>query len=295
MFGVTRQNALLNAMRTLARPLNQQQTQTSAQTSALPQADEETLKRLKEMREQANSISKTLEQSKTDVAESRKQAAKEKLDMIQKALRMLRQFGGDPKAMAREGARLARELAAAVKEYAAAGGKDAGGASPAPSAASAPAQAQTQAQAAEGAKPQANADGAAETAAEIPAEGTDQADADQTGADPDAAGSEDSGQQGSDQAGAHPNASTPGHTESKGEGKDQDAEEFAKAARDIARKLKSFIEQQKDAMKARRGPGDEQGEHDAKAGLEEIKQTDRILSDLSGGGAKAFAAINIMV
>lgn len=46
-----------------------------------------------------------------------KAMAKLRLEWIKEQIRILRQFGGDPKAIAREVARLARDLGAAVKDY----------------------------------------------------------------------------------------------------------------------------------------------------------------------------------
>lgn len=48
---------------------------------------------------------------------SMKSNAQEKLQRIKEQIRILRQFGGDPKVIAREVARLARELSGAVKQY----------------------------------------------------------------------------------------------------------------------------------------------------------------------------------
>ena len=62
----------------------------------------------------------------SDPAEARKARAREKIEQIKKQLEALRMLANiDPEAAARQAARLSRELAAAVREYASAGG-DAG-------------------------------------------------------------------------------------------------------------------------------------------------------------------------
>lgn len=58
----------------------------------------------------------------SDAAEERKAAAAKKVEALKARIKMLRMSGGDPGATAKAVAALARELGAAVKAYAAAGG-----------------------------------------------------------------------------------------------------------------------------------------------------------------------------
>ncbi len=110
---------------------------------------------------------------------SMKSNAQEKLQRIKEQIRILRQFGGDPKVIAREVARLARELSGAVKEYtdAARGGGANGSDNAEPAAESEGAAAE--AAAAEGTPEAAEAEAEAKTEAE--AKASLKADAEQPG------------------------------------------------------------------------------------------------------------------
>ena len=88
----------------------------------------------------ARAALETLKQRKTSADEDQKAAAKQKIEQLKARIRMMRMtMPADPKAAARMASQLARELGAAVKAYAAAGGSTAGmgGASTPPTAASA--------------------------------------------------------------------------------------------------------------------------------------------------------------
>jgi hypothetical protein len=61
-----------------------------------------------------------LRSSRANEAQSRKAAAAEKVKRIKAEMQMLKTMGGDPKIVAKQIARLARELAAAAREYASA-------------------------------------------------------------------------------------------------------------------------------------------------------------------------------
>ncbi len=81
----------------------------------------------------------TLKNSKSEISDQRKAMAAERVARIKAAIKALKQTPGmDPQAMAKMVARLAKELASAVKAYKAAGGTDAavasGGVAPAASA-----------------------------------------------------------------------------------------------------------------------------------------------------------------
>lgn len=64
----------------------------------------------------------SLKRPASDAAQERKAAAARKVEALKARIQMLRMSGGDPAATARAVAALARELGAAVKAYAAAGG-----------------------------------------------------------------------------------------------------------------------------------------------------------------------------
>jgi DNA-binding transcriptional MerR regulator len=97
----------------------------------------------------AKAALEALSQRRSQASEERKAAARKKIEQLKARLEMLQSMAAvDPKGTARLAAQLARELGAAVKEYAAAGGSTSGlsAPAPAPSAPSAPAPADGQAQ-----------------------------------------------------------------------------------------------------------------------------------------------------
>lgn len=94
--------------------------------------DPEAAKALRESAEDARRAIETLRQQaesgRKSMSEMRKDAAREKMMRIQQELAALKMMGGgDAKAVARRIARLSRELAAAVRDYVAAGGQAAMG------------------------------------------------------------------------------------------------------------------------------------------------------------------------
>ncbi|HYG89710.1 MAG TPA: hypothetical protein VD978_26035 [Azospirillum sp.] len=268
MNNITMQSAVLTAVRTLARR--------PGTADALPQLDPEVAQRLKEMREQATQAMQTLDKAKVDMRKQRKQAALEKLKRINEALRMLRMVGGDPKAMAREGARLARELAAATKEYRAAnnGASASDGAPPVteamPPAASAPAVDAAPAEPTADAAPAAEGDGegGGEKNPGNPEEATDGTAPAQPGI-----AAKDGGAEGK-------NART--------------SDTFADEARALAKKLKEFLNQQKERLKAVKGDGFEQAEKEVTAALEELRRTERML-DMPDNVSDPLATVNIVI
>lgn len=130
-----------------------------------------------EKREKAQQAADTLKQAVTNGSRERKAAAQQKIDRLKQELLNLKMMGGDPKAIARQAARIAQELGAAAKEYSAAGGGGGGGADAAapqeatPDAAAAKPQEATPDAAA--AKPEASAlTGPAETTVPVKADAT---------------------------------------------------------------------------------------------------------------------------
>ncbi|HLO77212.1 MAG TPA: hypothetical protein VK196_12225 [Magnetospirillum sp.] len=63
-----------------------------------------------------------MKQANANQKQQRKSAAKAKIEQLKKELEALKLMGGDPKAVARRAAQIARELSAAAKEYAAGSG-----------------------------------------------------------------------------------------------------------------------------------------------------------------------------
>jgi hypothetical protein len=98
-------------------------------------------KSLAEDQKKASDLLAVLDQAKKSMVSDLKGAALEKLNRARKKLELLRMFGGDPKAVAREAKRIAEEIRAAAREYAAAlkseGGGDVSAADSSPAGASA--------------------------------------------------------------------------------------------------------------------------------------------------------------
>jgi len=97
--------------------------QATSLLSRLQKTDPEKAEEISKKLTEARNASAQLNAAEVDQSAERKAAAMEKIQRIKEQLKALRMLGaGDPKAMARQAARLSRELAAAVKEYAAANG-----------------------------------------------------------------------------------------------------------------------------------------------------------------------------
>jgi hypothetical protein len=80
-------------------------------------------KALRAHQEQLKNVLTQLESSRTNAESERKEAAKQKIERLKAQIRALKMLaGGDPKVVARQAARLAQELSAAVREYSGAGG-----------------------------------------------------------------------------------------------------------------------------------------------------------------------------
>jgi len=78
---------------------------------------------LRQEQRQAQELLQRLKSSKKDINEQRKAAAREKVERLKAQIQVLLMMSsGDPEAVARQAAHLARELSAAAKQYASAGG-----------------------------------------------------------------------------------------------------------------------------------------------------------------------------
>ncbi len=117
-------------------------------TAEINKGDPDKVKAFYAEQDKLSQILNQLKSSKTTLSQQNKAAAQQKIARLKAEIQALHMMGGlNPKATAREAARLAKELADAVKEYAAASGDSsggsaapdaatAGGASPAPAAVS---------------------------------------------------------------------------------------------------------------------------------------------------------------
>jgi hypothetical protein len=89
----------------------------------LEKSDPEKAEALRKEQAQVRELIEQLRSSQKDVNERRKEAARQKVERLKAEIAALRMMASsDPEAVARQAARLARELSAAAKEYAAAGG-----------------------------------------------------------------------------------------------------------------------------------------------------------------------------
>jgi hypothetical protein len=173
----------------------------------------------------------TLKNSKSEISDQRKAMAAERVARIKAAIKALKQTPGmDPQAMAKMVARLAKELASAVKAYKAAGGTDAavasGGAAPATPTASA-------------SNPQASTEVTAAVETEMPVDYSTPSEA----ADPQAT------QQMAMGVKAYQQTQT--NTSGKKSGKEQD-DAFIKDARDVLEELKFMAKLQKIRIKIKK-------------------------------------------
>lgn len=85
--------------------------------------DAEASTALEEKRRKSDEVLRQLKHATDSMKHDRKAAAQQKVERLKRELENLRRFsGGDPKAIARQAARIARELGQAAKEYSSAGG-----------------------------------------------------------------------------------------------------------------------------------------------------------------------------
>jgi hypothetical protein len=84
--------------------------------------DPEKADELKKKLDDADQVIAQLRTGKSNAAQSRKEAAAQKIERIKREIEILMRMGGDPKMVAKQIAQLSKELASAVREYALAGG-----------------------------------------------------------------------------------------------------------------------------------------------------------------------------
>lgn len=213
----------------------------------------------------AKAALETLNLRRSQASEDRKAQARKKIEQLKARLQMLQSMAAaDPKGTARLAAQLARELGAAVKEYAAAGGTTSGMTAAAPAAEVAPTDGQAQAQAPAGGEVQDRAAGAGET----PRDGTS-----------DEAKAANPYQKAVDEAQARSADIARRGSESKAD------LEFLGEARRMAAQIKALIRKAAEA-----GPGDQEalppGEaQDARAAAAAMdRELAQASADLTGGG-----------
>lgn len=98
----------------------------SAASATAPARDDALARRDKAKLEEARNALQALKQRPSQAAEERKAMARKKIDQLKARIRMLQMSAAmDPKGVAKLAAQLARELGAAVKAYASAGGSTA--------------------------------------------------------------------------------------------------------------------------------------------------------------------------
>jgi hypothetical protein len=98
-----------------------------ARLASLLVLPDDVAKSLAEDQKRAADLLAVLDQAKKSMISDLKGEALEKLNRARKKLELLRMFGGDPKAVAREAKRIAEEIRAAAREYAAALKAEGGG------------------------------------------------------------------------------------------------------------------------------------------------------------------------
>lgn len=189
-----------------------------------------------------------MQQMRSDQKAARKQAAKQKIARIKAQIQALKLAGGDAEANARKLARLARELASAVRSYKAGGQGEGGGISSVAAVQGADASSPSAAQAVSSVD-------AASIAADD--EGMDfPADVSGGQAAYTAAG----------QAGAETAAG-----QNDDDSSDEEDAEFAKEARKLKREIKALLEKQKQRMAAE-GGAETQDMHRADAALRDVER-----------------------
>ena len=220
----------------------------------------------------AQNVITQLQSTKDSAKEARKARAKEKLEQIKAQLKMLRLLALNPEAMARQIKQLSRMLAAAVREYASAGGTDAS------------ASATTMATMA--AVPT-DSGGSADTATAVSA------------TEPTATDSASAGAQGTTvpqtptEEAIEAEPPTPFETRSPAagtaKGGDKDKEEFMRDVRFIKSMLKNLIEQAR--RKSENDPG---AENDLKESERALKKVDTLLNDMATETISPSPTVNVV-
>lgn len=285
------QQAAKRAPATQAQAQNQSAVQTPIDQviSQIEKTDPDKAAELRKKKDDADSLLQRMQSSKQDIAAQKKEAARQKIQQLKQQLQALRLSSGDPKATARQAARLAKELAQAVKDYS--GGGASAGAAAAPVAA-APA----------AANPAATATGtAAATAATAQTPATAQATdaaaqapapvAADTSASLDTAGAQTAAQQATQ---ASPDASATDKAKAAAAGvkpADTSDEDFARDVRRMMSELKNILKSAKE--KLQRQSKNAGGLQDVASGEKSLGDAEKMLQKMLGDGTpSALAAAN---
>ena len=241
---------------------------------------------LVEQARDADNIISQLQSTKDNAKEARKARAKQKLEQIKAQLKMLRLLALNPEALARQIKQLSRMLAAAVREYASAGGTDAGVAAPNTAMMSAAAQtnaAQTDAGPTDTVPTTEAVSNASSTIASTEATATDGA----------VSTTEEDGPQNPSDAALQTEPVSPFETHgtppSAAKGGDKDKEEFMRDVRFIKSMLKGLIEQARRKME--NDPG---AENDLKESEKALKKVETLLNDMAVDTTSPMPSVNIV-
>ncbi|KAA5607273.1 hypothetical protein F1188_00435 [Roseospira marina] len=290
----------------------------------LDQFDPDAAKTLREKAEEADQLHTQLKSVASDAQSNRKAAAREKVERIKAQLQALRMLAAtNPEAAARQAARLARQLASAVREYKAAGGDASavGGAGMVVSA-SVPASAGGAMSASAGSAASASVTaGDAVTTASAPAEGTSAAvpppptvpslssAAAPAGDTP--TGDEPSAGEGAGDEGDVPSEGVPGSNraadskkadESKRDSQSTPGNDDAKFAEEVRRlkaQLKAILEAAKRHSRLEEEEAQDAVDDEVQAGNEALRSAEAALSGLGAGGlagtVDAMPALSLLV
>ncbi|NMM42987.1 hypothetical protein HH303_00760 [Rhodospirillaceae bacterium KN72] len=292
---------------TIRNPATPRQERDSAHSNASPLVriatalDEQFGGNLVEQARDADNVIRQLESTKDNAREARKARAKEKLEQIKAQLKMLRLLALDPEAMARQIKQLSRMLAAAVREYASAGGTNAGVSAPDPAMMTA-----TQTDVAQTDLAQtelAQADLAQAGTAPTGSISTDGTTSTNTESDPTVTTEAASASQGAvdsqDRSDAENEAATdaaaptpfdiPNKAHGAVSGVDKDKEEFMRDVRFIKSMLKSLIEQARRKME--NDPG---AENDLKESEKALKTVETLLNDMAADTTLPTPTVNVV-
>lgn len=147
VLGLSTSHAALSFIKTAALAAQKQAAARATQKSpddpliaVLAKSDPAKAQAWRDEQAQTKQLLNQLAASKTEASAQRKEAARQKIQQLKAQMQALRMMAnGDPKTVARQAARLARELASASREYANSGGTgDAGAASSVTASTSAP-------------------------------------------------------------------------------------------------------------------------------------------------------------
>ena len=112
------QNAALSFLKTAISNVQRQPVQTQSPSTVM---DPDAAQKFRDEQARLKQTIQQLQAAKTESNAEKKEAARQKIERLKAQIQALRMMtGGDPKAVAKQAARLSRELASAAREYASA-------------------------------------------------------------------------------------------------------------------------------------------------------------------------------